>query len=111
MQFIFKDSFSKFMNSYAKLQAATTNTTTTQLVVDSNLFVTSITQNQDNTLTVLGHALPNDWEEYAHVLASHDIIVNNYPLVEKTFDKVLPFTLYYIVSSKNKGVKVWPIKM
>ncbi len=109
MQFIFKDSFSKLMDSYAKLQATTT--TTTQLVVDSNLFVTSITQNQDNTLTVLGHALPNDWEEYAHVLASHDIIVNNYPLVEKTFDKVLPFTLYYIVSSKNKGIKVWPIKM
>ena len=106
MQFIFKDSFSKLMDSYAKLQAATT-----QLVVDSNLFVTSITQNQDNTLTVLGHALPNDWEEYAHVLANHDFIVNNYPLVEKTFDKVLPFTLYYIVSSKNKGVKVWPIKM
>lgn len=106
MQFIFKDSFSKLMDSYAKLQAATT-----QLVVDSNLFVTSITQNQDNTLTVLGHTLPNDWEEYAHVLANHDIIVNNYPLVEKTFDKVLPFTLYYIVSSKNKGVKVWPIKM
>lgn len=109
MQFIFKDSFCKLMDSYAKLQA--TATATTQLVVDSNLFVTSITQNQDNTLTVLGHALPNDWEEYAHVLASHDLIVNNYPLVEKTFDKVLSFTLYYIVSSKKKGVKVWPIKM
>lgn len=108
MQFIFKDSFSKLMDSYAKLQAATT---TTQLVVDSNLFVTSITQNQDNTITVLGHALPNDWEEYAHILANLELIVNNYPLVEKTFDKVLPFTLYYIVSSKKKGVKVWPIKM
>lgn len=110
MQFIFKDSFSKLMDSYAKLQAADTQTTT-QLVVDSNLFVTSITQNQDNTLTVLGHALPNDWEEYAHVLANLELIVNNYPLVEKTFDKVLSFTLYYIVSSKKKGVKVWPIKM
>ena len=109
MQFLFKDSFSKLMDSYAKLQA--TATTTTQLVVDNNLFVTSITQNQDNTITVLGHALPNDWEEYAHVLANLELIVNNYPLVEKTFDKVLPFTLYYIVSSKKKGVKVWPIKM